>query len=200
MRVLVIPEDFRHDQYILIPLLKRLFIDMGKRNARIGICRDPLLGGVGEALKSERIQEVVDQYKGMTDIFILCVDRDGIQGRRERLDQIEAEFADSHSFLAENAWEEIETWALAGLVLPKGWRWAEVRAEVHVKEVYFDRLAQVRGVADGLGGGRRDLGNEAARRISAIRRKCPEDFDSLARRLEAAADQTPGGTDAAQPS
>lgn len=200
MRVLVIPEDFRHDQYILIPLLKRLFIDMGKRNARIGICRDPLLGGVGEALKSERIQEVVDQYKGMTDIFILCVDRDGIQGRRERLDQIEAEFADSHSFLAENAWEEIETWALAGLVLPKEWRWAEVRAEVHVKEMYFDRLAQLRGVADGLGGGRRDLGNEAARRISAIRRKCPEDFDALAQRLEAVADSTSGRTDTAQPS
>ena len=35
------------------------------------------------------------------------------------------------------------------------------------------------------GGGRRPLGEEAARRIDAIRRKCPEDFDALARRLEA---------------
>ena len=33
------------------------------------------------------------------------------------------------SFLAENAWEEIEAWVLAGLNLPSDWSWAEVRAE-----------------------------------------------------------------------
>ena len=90
-------------------------------------------------------------------------------------------------FLAENAWEEIETWALAGLVLPGGWRWKTVRAEVHVKERYFEVLSRERGVADGPGGGRKALGAEAARRVPAIRRKCSEDFDALARRVEAAA-------------
>ena len=200
MRVLVIPEDFRHDQYILKPLFKRLFSSMGKGHARIRVCQDPLLGGVGEALKSERVQEVVDQHEGMTDIFVLCVDRDGVQTRRNRLDQIEGEFGTDRVFLAENAWEEIETWALAGLELPVGWRWADVREEPHVKERYFERLARERGVADGPGGGRRVLGEEAARRISAIRQKCPDDFDALARRLEDAADPTPGGTDTAQPS
>ena len=44
MRVLVIPEDFRRDQYILKPLFKRLFSDMGKGNARNRVCQDPLLG------------------------------------------------------------------------------------------------------------------------------------------------------------
>ena len=62
-----------------------------------------------------------------------------------------------------------------------------VGAEVHVKERYFTAPAQERGVADGPGGGRKALGVEAARRIPAIRRKCPEDFDALARRVEAAA-------------
>ena len=185
MRVLVIPEDFRNDQYLLKPLFKRLFATMGRRNVRVRICQDPLLGGVDEALKSERIQEVVDQHDGMTDIFILCVDRDGVLGRRQRLDQIEGEFRNDRTFLAENAWEEIEAWVLAGLDLPRGWRWADVRAEVHVKERYFDVLADERGVVDGPGGGREALGNEAARNIPAIRRKCPEDFDALARRLEA---------------
>ena len=198
MRVLVIPEDFRHDQYILKPLFKRLFSDMGKGNARIRVCQDPLLGGVGEALKSDRIQEVVDQHDGMTDIFILCVDRDGIPERRNRLNLIEAEFGSSRVFLAENAWEEIETWVLAGLELPARWSWAAVRAEIQVKEAYFDRLADQRGIADGLGGGRKVLGEEAARRISAIRQKCSEDFDALARRLEAVTDSTSGGTDTAQ--
>ena len=59
MRILVIPEDFRNDQYILKPLFSRLFASFGKRRAHIEICRDPLLGGVAEAIKSRRIQEIV---------------------------------------------------------------------------------------------------------------------------------------------
>ena len=118
MRVLVIPEDFRYDQYLLKPLFERLFRSIGKPRTRVRVCQNPLLGGVDEALKSERIQEVVDQHDGMTDIFILCVDRDGNRGRRTRLNRIEAEFGNDRTFLAENAWEEIETWALAGLDIP----------------------------------------------------------------------------------
>ena len=45
-------------------------------------------------------------------------------------------------------------------------------------------LAEERGVADDPGGGRKALGEEAARHIDAIRLKCPEDFDSLAQRIE----------------
>ena len=184
MNVLVIPEDFRNDQYLLKPLIERLFATTGKGRVKVRVCQDPLLGGIVAALDSERIQEVVDQHRGMTDIFVLCVDRDGDSGRRARLDDIESEFGGEQVFLAENAWEEIETWALAGLSLPSEWAWAEVRAEVHVKECYFEPLARRRGVADGPGGGRKKLGAEAARNIPAIRRKCREDFDALAKRLE----------------
>lgn len=186
MNILVIPEDFRKDQYLLRPLFRRLFRSIGKPSARVTVCSDPLLGGVDEALKSERLNEIVEQYGGMVSIFILCVDRDGQTGRRQRLDEIEAEFSEDGTFLAENAWEELETWALAGLQLPADWQWQDVRAEVRVKERYFDKLAAERGIADAPGGGRKPLGEEAARRISAIRQKCPEDFDSLARRIEAA--------------
>ena len=187
MKILVIPEDFRKDQYILKPLFEQLLRSIGKRNAHVRICRDPLLGGIGEALKMERIAEIVEKYDGMTDIFVLCVDRDGSQRRRQRLDDIEKEFGVDRKFLAENAWEELETWALAGLDLPSCWRWQDIRAEVQVKEVYFDKLAKNRNVA-GLGIKREAyevLGKEAASQINNIRRKCREDFDSLAKRLEA---------------
>ncbi len=60
-----------------------------------------------------------------------------------------------------------------------------MRAEVHVKQRYCDVLAKQRGVDGGPDGGRSALGEEAARRIDAIRQKCPDDFDDLARRLEA---------------
>ena len=188
MNVLIIPEDFRKDQFILKPLFDRLFRRLGAPNAYVEICRDPLLGGVGEALKSERIAEIVRDNRGMTDIIILCVDRDGVVGRRQRLDDIEAEiqaqFGDRVRFLAENAWEELETWVLAGLNLPGEWRWADVRAEVHVKEQYFEPLAVQRGVANSPDGGRKALAEESSRRINSIRQKCPEDFDTLAQRLQ----------------
>ena len=183
MKILLIPEDFRNDQYILKPIFERLFRSFGKSSLRVEVCRDPLLGGVREALKSERLREIAQQYPTV-NIFILCVDRDGKEGRRQRLDEIEAEFGDA--FIAENAWEEIETWLLAGLRLPSNLKWEKVRAEVQVKESYFEPLAAERGLSDSPGGGRKTLGEEAARRIGAIRQKCHEDFDSLARRLEAA--------------
>ena len=183
MTILVVPEDFRKDQFILKPLLSKLFASLDKRRATVRVCQDPLLGGVDEALKSKRIADIVDRYRGRVRLILLCIDRDGKTGRRQRLDQLEKEFGER--FLGADAWEEIETWVLAGLKLPKTWKWSDVRAEVQVKERYFDVLAIQRGVDGGPDGGRNELGKEAARRIDAIRQKCPEDFDALAHRLEA---------------
>ena len=190
MNIVVIPEDFRKDQYILKPLFTKLLQSIGVSVADVWICQDPLIGGIGEALKSERLTQIVERRRGWADIFILCVDRDGVAGRRQRLDQIETEFQGRCIFVAENAWEEIETWVLAGLTLPREWRWADVRAEVDVKERYFEPLAAQRNLTQTIGGGRKILGEESSRNIRDIRRKCPEDFDALARRLETAVQAT----------
>ena len=188
MNVLIIPEDFRKDQHILKPLFKRLFRDIGKPRAKVRICQDPLLRGVGGALKLALIAEIVNRYP-QTDIFVLCIDRDGDENRRKRLDRIESKFGNGQLLFAENAWEELETWVLAGVDdLPAGWNWKDVRAEVQVKEIYFDEFVVRRQLSDSPGGGRKTLGEEASRHIKAIRRKCPEDFDGLARRLEAVLD------------
>ena len=181
MKVLVIPEDFRNDQFMLKPLFNRLYRLLGRRAARVQICNDPLLGGVSEALKVERLCEIVEQYP-MYDVFILCVDRDCNPHRRKRLDELEEIFGTQ--FIAVDAWEELETWILAGLDLPREWNWSDVRKECDVKEHYFEPLTDQMGVSDGLGGGREILGEKASRRINAIRLKCPEDFDALARRLD----------------
>ena len=90
MKVLVIPEDFRQDQFLLKPLFESLFRRrFGVAKPKVRVCQDPKLGGVGEALKTERIQEIVDRYKSMVDIFILCIDRDGVVSRRKALDNVE---------------------------------------------------------------------------------------------------------------
>ena len=183
MKALIVPEDFRRDQFILKPLFSKLLASLGKPRATVRVCQNPLLGGVGEALKSERVAEIVDRDGGSVQVILLCIDRDGNTGRRQRLDQLEEEFGEP--LLGTEAWEEIETWVLAGLKLPPDWDWADVRAEVQVKEQYFSVLASQRGVDGGPDGGRSELGEEASRLIDAIRLKCPEDFDALARRLEA---------------
>lgn len=184
MNIVVIPEDFRNDQYILKPLITRLFRNIGVSSVTVWVCNDPLLGGVGEALKLERLIQIVERRRGWADFFILCVDRDGLTGRRQRLNSIENEF--DATFLAENAWEELETWVLAAMRdLPDEWPWTVIRGEVQVKETYFDPYVAQRELSGTLGGGRKVLGEEAARRIRAIRQKCPEDFDILAQRLAA---------------
>ena len=185
MNVLIIPEDCLKDQFILKPIFERLFHSFGKTRAKIRVCQEPRLRGVEQALDPKQISEIVERYKGKMQIFILCVDRDKNVHRRRRLDDLESQHGGQWVFLAENAWEEIETWLLAGVELPADWDWKKVRAEVHVKEIYFEPFAALRDLSDAPGGGRKELGEEAARRIGAIRQKCPEDFDSLARRLEA---------------
>ena len=190
MKVLVIPEDFRLDQYLLKPLFGSLFQRrLGVAKPKVRVCQDPKLGGVGEALKTERIQEIVDRYKSMVDIFILCIDRDGAVSRRQALDDVERQVRVPGAcvFLAEAAWEEIETWALAGLEdLPPQWRWHDIRAEVDVKEAYFEPLVHLRRLEMAPGKGRQPLGLEAARRIDRILQLCPEDFGALAARLQRA--------------
>jgi len=104
MNILVIPEDFRNDQYILKPLFSRLFRTFGRPSVHVRVCQNPLLGGVTEALKSERLTEIVERYQGEIDIFVLCIERDGKRSRRQALNRIESEFKDEErAFFAENA-------------------------------------------------------------------------------------------------
>jgi len=141
MKVLVIPEDFRKDQYMLKPIIGAIMAKLGKPRAKVMICQDPLLGGVTEALKWENIKSIINQY-AMVDIFVLCVDRDGKEGRKNALAKIEEEaatiLASGRLFLAENAWQEIEVWVLAGHLLPPDWKgWTSVKKLIPKKHTSF---------------------------------------------------------------
>ncbi|MCO6456716.1 MAG: hypothetical protein J5I93_15565 [Pirellulaceae bacterium] len=122
-------------------------------------------------------------------MFLLLVDRDGKAERRHALDVLEGkarvELGSVKAMFAENAWQEIEVWALAGQKLPKDWNWNEIRAEVHPKEVYFEPLARQRGLLNEPGGGRRTMGREAATNYSRVRSRCRKDIQVLEARLAA---------------
>jgi hypothetical protein len=111
VNVLIVPEDFRKDQFVLKPIIERMFAEIGKPHAKVLMCFDPLLGGIDQATDWERIQDILEMYP-MVDIFLLLVDRDGVATRRKALDRLEAKagalLPNDRLFLAENAWQEIE--------------------------------------------------------------------------------------------
>ncbi len=183
--VLVIPEDFRKDQHILKPVVQAILHAAGKTNATLRICQNPLLGGTGQALNKDRILGIVRQYP-MVDLFLLCVDRDGQDGRRTRLDSIERHVAEhgGKNVLAEHAWQEVEVWVLAGMSdLPNEWTWRDIRNEVDLKQRFYLPYARQRGL-DGLPDqGRKELGAEAASKYSRIRSRCSEDIQALEVRI-----------------
>ncbi len=186
MNVLIIPEDFTHDQHILKPIIEKMLSAIGKPKAKVRVLRDPILGGIGEALKWERLKEIIDERKGMTTLFLLCVDRDGNPNRKEQLDKIEANakeiLSSDRLFLAENAWQELEVWLLAGHSdLPTTWKWEDVQNERDPKELYFMPFATKKGVVNEQSQGRKKLAEQADyRRISQL---CGE-VRSLESRIE----------------
>ncbi len=117
----------------------------------------------------------------MVDVFLLCVDRDGELERRERHTHREVWAAQEHgrTLIAENAWQEIEVWVLAGLTLPAEWQWSAIRAERDPKEAYFIPFAEQRGVLNTPGQGRKILAEEAARNYKRIKQLCKKDVAAL---------------------
>jgi len=186
-RVLVIPEDFRKDQYVLEPIFTKLFESIG-RKAKVIVCRDPLLRGVDQATDWDRVQEIIVRYRAMVECFLLVVDRDGKATRRKALDGLEkqaaAELGPGKRFLAKNAWQELEVWLLAGHDLPAEWAWKDVRAHENPKEAYYLPFARNRSVASEPAEGRGLLAREAASKYRRIRTLCPE-LKDLERRLSA---------------
>jgi hypothetical protein len=185
LNVLVIPEDFRKDQYILKPIVSAMLRNAPRGStAKVIVCQDPLLGGIDQAMSWERLRDVLDMYP-MVDLFLLLVDRDGDRHRRRSLDRLEelaAEYLPAgRRFLAEHAWQELEVWALAGHHLP--WQWKKVREERNPKEVYFLPYARSRGLLDEPGQGRKTLAVESATKYRSVRSRCREDLEALEARL-----------------
>jgi len=186
--VRILCEDYRSDQYVARPLIKAMLTALGRPRARVEIIRDPLLGSVTAALDWRRIEPILDRYRAMTSMFILLVDRDGNAHRIEALQNLEdkARLLQNCVMFGENAWQEIEVWALAGqLDLPGDWSWADVRSDPHPKETYFEPYVRMRGLEETPGRGRQMLGREAARRYTRVRQLCSEDVAHLETRLEA---------------
>jgi hypothetical protein len=69
VRVLIIPEDSRRDKGLLKPLVEAMMSAAGRPRAKVRVCEKPVLGGVAEALKLDRLREIIDLWGGQTDLF-----------------------------------------------------------------------------------------------------------------------------------
>ena len=188
MNVLIILEDFVNDESMVLPIVRAMMTAIGKPKAKVTVCKNPRLRGHAEALRWEKIQEILERYGGMTDLFLVCIDRDGNEDRRAKLDGLEKKaqeflaekYQSPKKFLGENAWQELEVWVLAGCEdLPKIWKWTEIRAERKSKTGYFIQFAEQRSLLEARCQGRGILAEEAANRYDRIRKLCPEDIGNL---------------------
>ena len=183
MRVLIIPESPTNDQYVLKPLIEAMLTHLGKPHAKVEVLKNPYLNSVNQALNGEILANIVARYRWV-DLILLCVDRDGDEKRVHKLRAREAEAASVGArLLGENAWQELETWLLAGHDLPSNWNWRDVRDEISAKEVYYIPFAASQNALLEPGQGRKRLGAEAAGRYGRVRQLCPEDVANLESRV-----------------
>jgi hypothetical protein len=187
MNVRIIPEDDENDHFILKPLFEAMFKHLGKPQADVKI-HHPKVGGWEAVKKWEHIEGIIERFSTV-QVLVLCVDRDGHEQRRGILDALEGKakrtlLPTGRLFLAEQAWQEVEVWAMAGIdwrLKPK-WTWDAIRSERDPKEHYFDPIVKDRGLVDSPGAGRAILGAEAACNYAKVRQNCPEIRD-LERRI-----------------
>jgi hypothetical protein len=88
MKVLIIPEDVRKDQYMLKPIFQAMMKKLGQSNATVEICQNPRFRGVRQVLQWPNIEKVIRQNKWNVDLFIICVDRDNEADRQTILQNL----------------------------------------------------------------------------------------------------------------
>ncbi|HKI00625.1 MAG TPA: hypothetical protein VKK31_01475 [Thermoanaerobaculia bacterium] len=180
MKVLVIPEDPSLDQYILKPVVEKLFAELG-RHPRVNILSKPRLRGVAEALSSPILADIVATYP-MNDLFLVIVDRDGDEGRQRV--RVAREQEHPQRLFVCLAVEEIEVWMLAIHYASLSASWRDICTEIHSKERFAYPFLRERAPKLDPGRGRvwamRDLGSQ----WRGVLQRCPE-IEELKQRIRA---------------
>ncbi len=171
MKVLIIPEDQTHDQFIVRPVVEAIVEDLGLR-ASVQVLPEPRLRGSGQALDEELVRSIV-RANPMVDLFVLAVDRDC---DREGNDGRAAQRASEHpgKLLACVARQEVEVWMLALHRDRLGVGFTDVRAECDPKERFAEQLLDDLGNRDGPGAGRKAAMRQLAGNLRGLLAVCDE--------------------------
>ena len=168
--VLVISEDYSKDRYILHPLVSRLFRECGKPNAKITIWPNRTVRGF-ESVRKE-LATIIRDFP-QTQLFLFLPDCDGKhQSRAELFRQLQNEHGPK--LLCCAAVEEVEAWLLAGHIEKLDRSWADVRADVSVKENVFEPFLRQHGDSRRPGGGGEELMQETLANLRGLLERCDE--------------------------
>ena len=173
IKAVVICEDHRLDEYILKPVIKQIFNELGQK-VRISFAPRTMIQGVHQALQKTKHKDVFSRYS-IADVFFLIIDRDGDENRES------GKFADR---LAEApvgkqmfgclAVEELEVWALALHHQDLKEDWDSIREHRHPKESYFEPFARLKKWHTGPGKGRKTAMNTLRQKWDSLKNRCPE--------------------------
>lgn len=189
MKVLIIPEDPTHDQFVLKPVVERLFEDL-ERPANIEMLTDPHMTGIDEALDPAVIQhEVVDIYP-MYDLFVVIVDRDCNEMSNEQRAQTLEQRIDGQLVVC-LAREEVEAWMLYllrnQLHQHLGAGYSDVRNSCDPKDDFAIPLLRRLGWTTKVGNGRKKAMRHLGQHWQGLKSVCDElrEFeDELRRQLQ----------------
>jgi hypothetical protein len=133
MKVLVIPEDSKLDQYVLKPVMERIFQAL-EIAARVDVLPDRRLRGVSHALDS--VDEIIADNP-MEDLFLLVIDRDcDRENNTVRAQQVQSRH--TGKLIAICAREEVEIWMLALHRGKLAASWRDIKADCDPKERYAE--------------------------------------------------------------
>lgn len=184
--VLIIAEG-PTDEYMLKPIVTEMMKAVGKPHVTIRF--QPVSkrrGGIDQILRNpDRIHTIIRTNR-MVDLFLICVDRDGLNGQENQEDRpaqlqtLEQKVRDTlqtnQILCGECAIEEIEVWVIAGHQWREqfpDWQWSTIRQELDPKEHYYQPFAHAHNVWHlAPGQGRKILAQKAT--YSRIKQFCDE--------------------------
>ncbi|MCL2825698.1 MAG: hypothetical protein FWD57_17030 [Polyangiaceae bacterium] len=176
--VLIITEDFTHDQHVIMPIVRAMFAEIGRPSARVDMLKRPPIRGLGNAKKAGILRDVVAVNKHV-HVFLRIIDRDCDPGCRVGMmdidDELRSSLAERQCFLSECAYQAIEAWALASADdLPPKWPWNKVRQSRKPKDDCFKEYVTMHGLINSPSRGLVTLGSQAGKRYKRVRDLCGE--------------------------
>jgi hypothetical protein len=170
VKVLIIPEDPTLDRFILKPIVKQIFAELGK-SPWIDVLSSPRLRGVAQALDSSVLARIA-AARPMFDLFLVLIDRDGDARRSGVAGQRELEHQ-GRLFIC-LAIEEIEVWMLAIHSKDLNLSWSQIRSEIHPKEQIAEPFLKEKVLKLNRGAARDWAMRELGAHWKGVLQRCPE--------------------------
>ena len=184
LNVLLILEDSLVDQYIAVPVIKRIFEDLGRPNAKILPLFNPRVRGHADAY--DKVANDLEAFRKSHLVWIFLQDADCVRD----IPHLRGKVLNAGVRLASIAIApEIEVWLLAGFGAELG-NWQAVRNHHRLKEDIFQPFLNQKKLQQRIGGGRVELMREALKNWNTVKTRCPE-ITELTQQLKEILEQIP---------